>query len=45
MPIIDVSRDLDALKLTLVAEFAAPVRRIWDIYADPRQLEKVWGPS
>lgn len=44
MPVIDVSHDLDALTLTIVAEFAAPVQRIWDLYADPRQLEKVWGP-
>lgn len=27
-----------------MAEFAAPVKRIWDLYVDPRQLEKVWGP-
>jgi len=44
MPVIDVSHDLDTLKLTIVAEFAAPVQRIWDLYADPRQLERVWGP-
>src|SRR5689334_12358254 len=28
----------------MTAEFAAPVERIWQVYADPRQLEKVWGP-
>jgi uncharacterized protein YndB with AHSA1/START domain len=28
----------------MTADFAAPVDRIWQIYADPRQLEKVWGP-
>lgn len=44
MPVINVSHDLDTLSLTIVAEFAAPVERIWDLYADPRQLEKVWGP-
>ena len=44
MPVIDVQQDLDKLTLTITAEFAAPVRRIWEIYADPRQLEKVWGP-
>lgn len=44
MPVIDVSHDLESLTLTIVAEFAAPVQRIWDLYADPRQLEKVWGP-
>lgn len=44
MPVIDVSHDLESLRLTIVAEFDAPVQRIWDLYADPRQLEKVWGP-
>ncbi|RAG61626.1 SRPBCC domain-containing protein, partial [Burkholderia multivorans] len=22
----------------------APPERVWDVYADPRQLERVWGP-
>lgn len=44
MPVIDVSHNLDTLNLTIVAEFAALVQRIWDLYADPRQLERVWGP-
>ena len=44
MPVTDVRHDLDALTLTITAEFAAPVERIWQVYADPRQLEKVWGP-
>jgi uncharacterized protein YndB with AHSA1/START domain len=44
MPVIDVNQDLDARALTITAEFAAPVERIWQVYADPRQLEKVFGP-
>ena len=44
MPVTLVTKDLDALTMTVVAEFAAPVRRLWDAYADPRQLEKFWGP-
>ena len=44
MPVTDVAQDLDARTLTITAEFAAPVERVWAIYADPRQLEKVWGP-
>lgn len=44
MPVTDVTHDFESLNLTIVAEFAAPVQRIWDLYADPRQLEKVWGP-
>jgi uncharacterized protein YndB with AHSA1/START domain len=44
MPVTDVQQDLDNLTLTITADFAAPVERIWQIYADPRQLERVWGP-
>jgi uncharacterized protein YndB with AHSA1/START domain len=44
MPVTDVQQDLANLTLTITADFAAPVKRIWQVYADPRQLEKVWGP-
>lgn len=44
MPVTDVRHDPDKLSLTITAEFAAPVTRIWQVYADPRQLEKIWGP-
>ncbi|GAA1232014.1 SRPBCC family protein [Pseudonocardia alaniniphila] len=44
MPVTDVKHDLDSRTLTITAEFDAPVERVWQIYADPRQLEKVWGP-
>ncbi|MGV9670857.1 SRPBCC family protein [Gordonia sp. NPDC003504] len=45
MPVTDVTHDLDTRTLTITAEFAAPPSRIWQIYADPRQLEKIWGPA
>ncbi|MBW0117871.1 SRPBCC family protein [Pseudonocardia abyssalis] len=44
MPVTDVSHDMDTRTLTIVAEFAAPLQRVWQVYADPRQLERVWGP-
>ncbi len=44
MPVTDVHHDLDALKLTITADFAASPERVWEVYADPRQLERVWGP-
>ena len=44
MPITSVDKDLNALTMTVVADFPLPVRRLWDAYADPRQLEKFWGP-
>ena len=44
MPVTNVTHDIDQLTLTITAEFAAPVERVWQVYADPRQLERVWGP-
>ena len=44
MPVTDVSHDLDTRTLVITAHFDAPVERIWQIYADPRQLEQVFGP-
>lgn len=44
MPVTDITKDFDARTLTITAEFAAPVERVWQVYADPRQLERVWGP-
>ena len=44
MPITSADTDPVALTLTVVADFTAPVRRLWDAYLDPRQLERFWGP-
>ncbi len=44
MPVTDITKDVDSRTLTITAEFPAPVERVWAMYADPRQLEQVWGP-
>jgi len=44
MPVVSFTQDPQALTMTVVAEFGATVERVWDAYADPRQLEKFWGP-
>jgi uncharacterized protein YndB with AHSA1/START domain len=44
MSVISVEKDVDSLSLTLVAEFDAPIERVWQLWADPRQLEGWWGP-
>ncbi|MBO6933875.1 MAG: SRPBCC domain-containing protein [Deltaproteobacteria bacterium] len=44
MPVTNVVHDTERLSLTITAEFAAPIERIWALYADPRQLERVFGP-
>ncbi len=44
MPITSVTKDPGALTMTVVADFTVPRRRLWDAYADPRQIERFWGP-
>jgi uncharacterized protein YndB with AHSA1/START domain len=44
MTVTSLDKDLDNLSFTLVADFAAPVERVWQLWADPRQLERWWGP-
>lgn len=44
MPVTDVTTDPEALTMTLIAEFAAPVERVWNAFTDPSQLELFWGP-
>lgn len=44
MPVTSVEKDLEQFTITIVADFAAPLRRLWDAYTDPRQLERFWGP-
>lgn len=44
MPITSVTKDPEGLTLVVVADFPVPLHRLWDAYADPRQLEKFWGP-
>ncbi len=44
MTLIAVDKHPETLSMNLVSEFDAPVERVWQIWADPRQLEKWWGP-
>jgi uncharacterized protein YndB with AHSA1/START domain len=44
MTVTAVRKDPSALTMTLDAEFDAPVERVWQLWADPRQLERWWGP-
>ncbi|MGV9195456.1 SRPBCC family protein [Microbacterium sp. MC2] len=44
MPVTDITTDPEKLTMTLVADFAAPVDRLWRAFTDPRQLERFWGP-
>ncbi len=44
MPITSVTKDPEKLTLTVVADFPVSQLRLWDAWADPRQLERFWGP-
>ena len=44
MSVTSIDKDLDNLTLTLVADFEATRERVWELWADPRKLERWWGP-
>jgi uncharacterized protein YndB with AHSA1/START domain len=44
MTLTNVSKDRDAATMTVTAEFDADVERVWQLWADPRKLERWWGP-
>ncbi|MBM3676688.1 MAG: SRPBCC domain-containing protein [Actinobacteria bacterium] len=44
MTVTSIVKDPQALTLTLTADFDAPVEAVWQVWADPRKLERWWGP-
>ena len=44
MPLTSVTKDAATLTLTVVGDYPVPQERLWDAFADPRQLERFWGP-
>jgi uncharacterized protein YndB with AHSA1/START domain len=44
MTVMSTTKDIDGLKLVFVAEFEATPERVWQVWKDPRQLERWWGP-
>jgi uncharacterized protein YndB with AHSA1/START domain len=44
MTVTNVEKDRDQLTMTITSEFDAPVARVWQLWDDPRQLERWWGP-
>jgi uncharacterized protein YndB with AHSA1/START domain len=45
MPITSVTSDAQALTLTVVGDYPVSRERLWEAWADPRQLERFWGPE
>ena len=44
MTLTSIDKDLDNLTLTLVADLNASVEQVWELWSDPRKLERWWGP-
>jgi len=44
MSVTSVEKDPQNLTMNITAQFDAPVERVWQLWADPRQLERWWGP-
>jgi uncharacterized protein YndB with AHSA1/START domain len=44
MTVTSIRKDPEAFTMTITAELDAPVERAWQLWADPRQLERWWGP-
>jgi uncharacterized protein YndB with AHSA1/START domain len=44
MAVTDVSKDPTELAMTVASEWDAPISRVWQLWADPRKLERWWGP-
>ena len=44
MTVISSTKDVDNLTLVLVADFAANPERVFEVWENPRELERWWGP-
>jgi uncharacterized protein YndB with AHSA1/START domain len=41
---IRVTKDFERLSLVVAVDYDVPAERAWQLWADPRQLERWWGP-
>jgi uncharacterized protein YndB with AHSA1/START domain len=44
MSVISVQKDPSELTMTVTAEYDVTADRAWELWNDPRQLERWWGP-
>lgn len=44
MSVKSIDKDYDTLTITALAEFEAAPEQVWELWADPRKLERWWGP-
>lgn len=44
MTVTDVKQDPEAHRLTITSEFDASIDQVWELWSNPRKLERWWGP-
>ncbi|MFP5347169.1 MAG: SRPBCC domain-containing protein, partial [Actinomycetes bacterium] len=44
MSVTSVRKDTEQLSMTVTTEYDGSADRAWQLWADPRQLERWWGP-
>jgi uncharacterized protein YndB with AHSA1/START domain len=44
LSVTSVDTDSDKLAVTLIADFDASIDQVWELWSDPRKLERWWGP-
>ena len=44
MSVTSVQKDTDAMTMTITSEFDAPIEKVWQLWENPRLLERWWGP-
>jgi uncharacterized protein YndB with AHSA1/START domain len=44
LSITSVDTDHDRLTVTVISDFDAPIEQVWELWSDPRKLERWWGP-
>ena len=44
MTVTHVAKDTERLTMTMTAEYDVTAERAWQLWGDPRQLERWWGP-
>ena len=44
MTVTNIEKNASARTMTITTEFDATIERVWQLWADPRKLERWWGP-
>lgn len=44
MSVTSIAKDPERLTMTITADLDATAERAWQLWSDPRQLERWWGP-